>query len=391
MDASDPRAARAASPRPGWALGLTSTAYFMVVLDSVVVITALPRMQRDLHAGLASLQWTLTAYNIAFAAGIITAAAAGDRFGRRRVFNAGLGLFTVASAACALAPGVSALIAARTVQGLAGAALVTGSAVAVVWALVRAGQSGRASAEVVSCLACDAVLLLAFVAWERRAVAPMVPPRLFRSRAFAAGNAATFLMTGAIFAAGFLVTQEFQLARGYSPVAAGVRLLPFFATPMLVSPAAGALSDRAGRRPVMVTGLFMQAAGFAWVAVRGSLATSWVELDIALLVAGVGVSMALPTVPAAVLNAVAPGELGKASGVNFMMQRFGAVFAIAAASAVFSAYGHLGAPAGVTGGFRPALGACAGFALLAAFSALAVTPARAPAVPAAEPVEARPR
>src|ERR1700756_918223 len=95
----------------------------MVVLDSVVVITALPRMQRDLHAGLASLQWTLTAFNIAFAAGIITAAAAGDRFGRRRIFTIGLALFTVASAACALAPNAPELIAARIVQGL-GAAIV---------------------------------------------------------------------------------------------------------------------------------------------------------------------------------------------------------------------------------------------------------------------------
>ena len=108
-------------PHLGWVLGLTSTAYFMVVLDSVVVITALPRMQRDLHVGLASLQWTLTAYNIAFAAGIITAAALGDRFGRRRIFSIGLALFTVASAACALAPNASELIAARTVQGLGGA------------------------------------------------------------------------------------------------------------------------------------------------------------------------------------------------------------------------------------------------------------------------------
>jgi len=68
-------------------------------------------------------------------------------------------------------------------------------------------------------------------------------------------------MTGAIFAAGFLVTQEFQLARGYSPVSAGVRLLPFFATPMFISPIAGAVSDRIGRRPVMATGLFLQTAG----------------------------------------------------------------------------------------------------------------------------------
>ena len=475
MAVSNPDTAHAARPHLGWVLGLTSTAYFMVVLDSVVVITALPRMQRDLHVGVASLQWTLTAYNIAFAAGIITAAAVGDRFGRRRIFNLGLALFTVSSAVCALVPDASGLIAARTVQGLAGAivlplsltilttafpaerrgmiigiygglaglavalgpiiggavtqgldwhwifwlnvpigavalplalrllpesrgarerldlvgaALVTAAVVAIVWALVRGDQSGWTSAENVSCLASGAVLLLAFVAWEKRVSEPMVPLHLFRSRAFAVGNITTFLMTGAIFAAGFLVTQEFQLARGYSPVSAGVRLLPFFATPMLVSPVAGAVSDRIGRRPVMATGLFLQTAGLAWVAVRGSLSTNWVELDIALLIAGVGVSMALPTVPTAVLNSVGPRELGKASGINYMMQRFGAVFAIAIASAVFAADGHLGTPASVTDGFKPALAACAGFALLAALSALAITPPKTRPVAASNPLEA---
>ena len=111
----------ATNRRLGWVLALTSTGYFMVVLDSVVVITALPRMQHDLHASLSSLQWTLNAYGIAFAAGIITAAALGDRLGRRKVFNMGLALFTLASVACALAPNASELIAARTVQGLGGA------------------------------------------------------------------------------------------------------------------------------------------------------------------------------------------------------------------------------------------------------------------------------
>src|SRR5689334_22371269 len=113
----------ASSRRPGWVVGLTSTAYFMVVLDALVVVTALPRMQRDLHVGLASLQWTVNAYGIALAAGIITATALGDRLGRRRVFNGGLALFTLASAACALVPGATELIVARTVQGL-GAAVV---------------------------------------------------------------------------------------------------------------------------------------------------------------------------------------------------------------------------------------------------------------------------
>ena len=113
MAVNDPETTHAARPQLGWVLGLTSTAFFMVVLDSVVVITALPRMQRELHVGLAPLQWTLTAYNIAFAAGIITAAAAGDRFGRRRIFNIGLAQFTVASAVCALAANAPELIAAR--------------------------------------------------------------------------------------------------------------------------------------------------------------------------------------------------------------------------------------------------------------------------------------
>lgn len=462
------------SRRLAWIVGLTSTAYFMVVLDSVVVITALPHMQRDLHVSLGSLQWTLNAYGIAFAAGIITAAALGDRFGRRRVFEAGLGLFTCASVACALAPSVSLLIAARTVQGLGGAVvlplsltiltgafpvrrrgmivgiygglaglavalgpiiggavtqgigwhwifwinvpigvvsvifglrllpesygapeqldlvgvgLVTGGVIALVWALSRASQVGWSSAESVGALTAGALLLIGFFRWERSTQDPMVPLRLFAVRDFAVGNVTTFLMSGAIFAGGLLVTDEFQLARHYSPVGAGVRLLPFFATPMFVSPLAGALSDRIGRRPIIVAGLSLLTAGFAWVSWRGSLHTGWIELVVALLVAGVGISMALPTVPTAVLNAVAPQEMGKASGINYMAQRFGAVFAVAIGSSVFVSYGGLSSPAAVTAGFQPALWACTGFALLAALSAIGMTPSRRRAADRTQPAE----
>jgi len=423
--------------RLGWILGLTSTAYFMVALDATVVSTALPRMQADLHVGLTSLQWTLNSYGIAFAAGIITAAALGDRFGRRLIFTIGLALFTVASAACALAPNAPELIAARTVQGLAvaagpligggvtqginwhwifwvnvpigvaavalslrllpeshgarerldltGVGLVTGGVVAIVWALVRANQSGWTSPEIVTTLTAGAVLLVAFVAWENRVSQPMVPLRLFGARAFAIGNATTFLMSGAIFAGAYLVAEEFQFARGYSPVSTGLRLLPFFAMPMVISPLAGALSDKIGRRPVMVTGLTLLSGGFIWVALRGSLTTSWVELTLALLVAGIGISMALPTVPTAVLNAVAPHEMGKASGINYMSQRLGGVFAIAISTAVFAANGHLGTPTSVTDGFKPALAACAGLALLATLSATAITSRTGEPIPEPEP------
>jgi hypothetical protein len=102
--------------------------------------------------------------------------------------------------------------------------------------------------------------------------------------------------------------------------------------------------------------------------------------------------MALPTVPATVLDAVAQEEMGKASGVNYMAQRFGTVFALAIASALFAAHGHLGTPAAVTAGFRPALWACACFAVLGVLSAIAMTLPRrgrpAEAEPAGLPIAA---
>jgi EmrB/QacA subfamily drug resistance transporter len=440
-----------------WVLGLTSLSFFMVVLDSLVVITALPRMQEDLHVGLPTLQWTVNAYGIAFAAGIITAAALGDRFGRRLVFVFGLALFTLSSAACALAPDASLLIVARTVQGIGGAAvlplsltiltnaypverrgaivgiygglaglavasgpiiggaltqgidwhwifwanvplgvvavllswrllpesrgaparldlpgvgLVSAGIVSLVWGLVRANDAGWASAEVVTTLAAGAALVASFLLWESRAPEPMLPLPLLRIRAFAAGNATALLMTSAIFGGAFMVTQYFQFALGYSPLATGVRLLPFTMTPILIAPLAGAVSDRIGRRPLIVTGLVLQAVGFAWVALIASAQVSLLEILFALFLAGAGISMALPTVPTAVLNAVSPTEMGKASGITNMMQRFGAVFAVAIGTSIFSAYGHLGSAAAVSDGVRPAIAVSALLSLLGALSAV---------------------
>jgi EmrB/QacA subfamily drug resistance transporter len=441
----------------GLVLGLTSLPFFMVVLDSLVVITALPRMQQDLHVGLPTLQWTVNAYGIAFAAGIITAAALGDRFGRRRVFVLGLALFTLASAACALAPDASFLMTARTVQGLGGAivmplsltiltaafpverrgfivgvsgglaglavasgplvggaltqgidwhwifwanvplgvigvvlsarllpesrgdgvrldlpgvALISTGVVSCVWGLARANEVAWGSSEIVATLATGGALLAAFLLWESRAQAPMLPLRFLRNRGFSAGSASAFLMSGAIFGGAFMVTQYFQFGLGYSPLATGIRLLPWTMTPIFVAPLAGAVSDRIGRRPLIVGGLALQALGFAWIALRASTGLSLAEWLIVLFVAGVGISMALPAVPTAILNSVEPGETGTASGIYNMMQRFGAVFAVAIASSVFTAYGHIGTPAGVTDGFRPAIAVSAALSLLGAISAL---------------------
>ncbi len=107
-----------------WTSIVTSVALFMVTLDNLVVTTALPSIRTDFHASLAALGWTVNAYTLAFAVLLLPAAALGDRLGRRRVFVFGLGSFTLASAAAALAPSASALIAARAFQGASAAAVM---------------------------------------------------------------------------------------------------------------------------------------------------------------------------------------------------------------------------------------------------------------------------
>ncbi len=127
----------------GWALALASVASFMVVLDLLVVATALSTIRRELGASIGQLEWTVNAYTLAFAVLLMTAAAVGDRFGRRRVFAIGLGVFAAGSVACALAPGAGALIAARTVQGV-GAAMVMPLALALLNAAVPPQRRGWA-------------------------------------------------------------------------------------------------------------------------------------------------------------------------------------------------------------------------------------------------------
>ena len=331
-----------------WVLALTSLASLMVALDALVVTTALSTIRLELGASLEALQWTMNAYNLSFAVLLLTGAALGDRYGRRRLFVAGLILFVVASAACALARSAGALIAARAVQG-AGAALVmplamallsaafppqergralgmfsgltglaliagpvvggavaegiawqwifwinvpiglvaialvrrriqesfgmstavdvlgvilvTGAVLGAVWGLMRGNASGWTSPEVIAAFVAGLLLAGAFVAWELRARAPMVPMRFFGSRAFASGNAACFLYTGSLYGAVFFMAQFLQTAQGHGPLGAGLRLLPWTATLFVVAPLAGVLVNRTGERTLIAGGLILQAIG----------------------------------------------------------------------------------------------------------------------------------
>jgi EmrB/QacA subfamily drug resistance transporter len=449
-----------------WVLALAAVASFMVALDTLVVSTALTTIRLDLKASVEELEWTVNAYNLSFAVLLMTASALGDRFGRRRLFAGGLALFSLASAACALAPDAGTLIAARAVQGMGaaavmplslalvgaafppekrgaamgalqgltglavasgpviggavaqglawqwifwvnvpigllavplvlaripesrgnddaldagGLALITVAALGLVWGLVRGNGAGWGSAEVVASIAVGAALLAGFVVWERKAGTPMLPPSLFRERAFSAGNGASFLMVASLFSAVFFIAQYLQAVLGHGPLGAGLRVLPWTATLFFVAPVAGALVDRYGPRRFIGAGLALQAVGFSWVALVADHA-SYAQMIPALMVAGAGVSMAMPATMSASVNAVSEEHVGKAAGVNSTLRQLGGVFGIAITVAVFAGAGGY---ASFADGFERALLVASGFSLAGALCAVALPNGRGAAHPAA--------
>jgi EmrB/QacA subfamily drug resistance transporter len=442
-----------------WVLVLTSAASFMAILDAMVVATALSAIRADLGASIELLEWTVNAYNLSFAVLLLTGAALGDRFGRRRIFLAGLVLFVAASAACALAGDVSSLIAARAAQGvgaalvmplamallsaafppqergkalglfgglnglaliigpvvggavaeglswqwifwlnipiglvviplararipesfgprtaidMAGVAEVTGAALGLVWGLMRGNRLGWTDPEVLAALATGLLLAAAFVVRELGVPEPMMPMRFFRSRAFSSAIAASFLFYAGMYGVLFLLPQFLQTAQGHGPLGVGLRLLPWTAMLFVFAPLGGSLVNRIGERALVVGGLVLQAAGFAWIGLSAAPGLPFAHLAAPLVIAGAGVSLAMPAAQNAVLSSVGKAEIGKASGIFNMVRFLGGAFGVATAVAVFATKGGVGSPDAFTAGFAPAVAACAALSLLAAIVGMAL-------------------
>lgn len=117
------------------------------------------------------------------------------------------------------------------------------------WGVIRANSLGWTSSEVLGARVAGAALIAVFIAWERRTEHPMIPPELFRNRAFAAANGVSFFMYAGLFGTLSLMSQLLQAGLGYSPLQAGLRLLPWTLPPMFIAPIAGTLADRYGNRP----------------------------------------------------------------------------------------------------------------------------------------------
>jgi MFS family permease len=202
----------------------------------------------------------------------------------------------------------------------------------------------------------------------------MIPMRLFSSRAFSAANAACFLFTGALYSALFFNAQFLQTAQGYEPLAAGLRLLPWTATLFIFAPLAGRLVGRVGERPLIVVGLVMQAVGMAWLGREATPEISFARFAVPLVIAGAGISLAMPAAQNAVLSSVSPAAIGKASGTYNMLRFLGGAFGIALSGTVFAASGGFGSPQLFTAGFASVLGLAALLSVLAALAGLLVPP-----------------
>jgi EmrB/QacA subfamily drug resistance transporter len=260
-----------------------------------------------------------------------------------------------------------------------GVLLASSGLFGLVLGMVRANALGWTSSYVLTALIGGAALVAAFIRWELRTDQPMLPMRLFRSRGFAAANGASVLMFFGMFGAIFLLSQALQTMQGYSPLGAGLRMLPWTGMPIVFAPIAGILADRIGARPVVFVGLALQAVGLAWLAEVMSPTVPFTHLVPALVVSGIGMAMFFAPTAALVLGTVRREEEGIASGAANALREVGGVFGVAILASVFASHGGYGTPHTFALGLRPAVDVGAVAVGLAAL-VLLVVPRRKPAI-----------
>jgi EmrB/QacA subfamily drug resistance transporter len=440
-----------------WTLGIVSLGLFMVVLDNLVVTVALPSIHRSLGASIQSLEWTVNAYVLSYAVLLLTGAALGDRFGRRRMFVIGLTLFTASSAAAALAPSIALLIAARALQGLGGAIItpltltlladafppaqrglalgvwsgISGIAVAlgplvggamiqvaswhwifwinvpigatlapiaarrlseshgpartldlrglglasaglfaIVFGVIRAQTLGWTAHEVLISLIAGVALVIGFIVTELRSDEPMLPMEFFKRRSFAVTNAVSLSMYFGMFGSIFFMSQYLQSVLGNSALQAGVKMLVWTGSTMVVAPLAGILSERLGSRPFLIAGLALQAIALVWLASLASVHQTYLSMVIPFIFGGSGMALVFAPAANAVLSSVRTDQAGIASGATNAIRELGGVLGVAVLSTVFTAHGSYASGQDFVNGLVPAM--WVGGAVLACGSLLAL-------------------
>ena len=418
----------------------------MAMLDNTVVNVALPRINEELGAGISGLQWIVDGYVLAFASLLLTGGILGDRYGRKRMFLAGLVVFTLASLGCGLSQSTGQLIAFRALQGVGGAMLIpgtlsiitvtfpaherakaiglwagvsgfalalgptlggwlvehvgwqsvffinvpigavalaiavrtvresvsdeirrvdtvglalgSGALLAVTYGLIESNQRGWGDPLIVASLVGAAVLLVAFLGWEKRSDHAMMPLRFFRIPAFSAGNTVAFSVSLGMFATFFFLSLYMQGIRGYSPFEAGLRFLPMTVMIIVTAPNAGRYASRHGSRAPMTYGLLLAGGGLLLLGLTLRSDSSYLYMLPIFVAMGHGMGATMAPMTAAVMNAVGPARAGLGSAMTNTSREVGGVLGIALlgtilttrlSSALAPALATLGLPAAQAG------------------------------------------
>lgn len=424
--ASDPDAdggIRYGSARGRWVLAAMVLGSALASIDATVVGIALPAIGRDFGSSVSGLQWVVNAYTLALAGLLLISGSAGDVYGRKRFFVAGVVWFAIASGLCALAPNSGLLIGARGLQGVGAALLTPGSLAilqasfapadrgkaigawsglgglatavgpflggwlvsAVSWRLIFLinlplavvvialtlrhvpesrdpakastridlvggalatlglvgltygliqGPSGGWRPSSTGVLFVGVLLLIAFVLWERRVAMPMLPLKLFAARQFSVTNAVTFVLYGATGGVFFLLPIQLQEVSGYSPLQAGVSLLPLTVVMLLLSARSGALAARIGPRLQMSIGPALVGLSLFLLVGVDATGTYTTQVLPAVLVLGLGFAATVAPLTATALASAPATEAGTASAVNNDVARTASLIAVAVLPAI---------------------------------------------------------
>ena len=360
-------AAAALAPGIGWLIAARAVqgvgAAIVVPLTLTLLSAAVPPQRRGMALGI----WGAVG-GLAIAIGPLVGGAVVEGASWQWIFwlnvPIGIALLPIARARLTESRGPA------TSLDLPGVVLASLGLLGIVYGVVSGNDHGWTSATVLAPIVIGALLVAGFVAWELRARQPMLPMHLFRSRGFTMTNAASLLMFFGMFGSIFLLAQFLQVVQGYSPLEAGLRTLPWTGMPVLIAPVAGALSDRIGGRPLLVTGLALQAIGLGWLAAVASPTVPYATLVPAFVVAGVGMSLFFAPVANVVLSSVRRDQEGIASGANNAIRELGGVFGIAVLGAVFSAHGSYASGSAFVAGLTPAVWVGAAAVAVAAGAAL---------------------
>ncbi|GAA1120463.1 MFS transporter [Kribbella jejuensis] len=400
-------------------------ASFVINLDTTLVNVALPRLTQELGASTSQLQWVVDAYNLVFAALLLTSGSLSDRFGRKGMLLAGLLVFGASSFVGGYAHSPGQLIAARAVTGLgaamtfpatlslltavftsrkeralsiglwgatAGVAIALGPIVGglllkhyswssifyalgpvslavlvlvalfvprtrsaathrldyaglvlsggfmglLIYTVIEAPGRGWSSASSLAGFAGAVVLLIAFVVAERRAAEPMLDVRLFKDMRFSAASAAVTVAFFTLLGFIFLITQFFQFIRGYSPLSAGVHLLPVAAAVAVGSTLGTRLAVRIGTKAIVTAGLVLQAVFYFWVASDISPTLSYGVIAVQMVVYGLGMGLTSAPATESIMGAVAADKAGVGSAVNDSTRLLGGTLGVAVIGSVYA-------------------------------------------------------